>query len=219
MRGKPPLLAVVALASVSALSGCGSGYQYIKNDDAGLYARLPQGWEVYDETDRFPDASERDLERLNQVQWVRTFLGGDGDHDVEQSVMPGNPVPAGVVSIQAIPRRTREILDLRTMRGLGDDAADPLTLEQNPPPTGEVYRVLQDEPVDFDGGYTGLHTIYMVSSPGEEPYVVDQTVLRNAPSTALIQFVVACTEECYFDTYKDEIADLVDSWTIQEVRS
>ena len=46
-----------------------------------------------------------------------------------------------------------------------------------------------------------------------------RTVLRNAPSTALIQFVVACTEECYFDTYKDEIADLVDSWTIQEVRS
>jgi hypothetical protein len=30
---------------------------------------------------------------------------------------------------------------------------------------------------------------------------------------------VGCNEQCFFETHKDEIADLVDSWTIQEVRS
>jgi hypothetical protein len=29
---------------------------------------------------------------------------------------------------------------------------------------------------------------------------------------------VACDPECYFETHHDEIADVVDSWTIQEVR-
>ena len=219
MRGKPPLLALVALASVLASSGCGSGYQYIKNDNLGVYARLPDGWAVYDETDLHPDASERDLERMGQVQWVRTFHGGNGDHAVELSNTTGNPVPSGVVLIQVIPPRTREVLDLRTMRGLGDDSMDPLTLEQNPPPTGQTFNVIQDEPVTMDGGYSGLHTVYAVTNPGQGPYVVDQTVLRNSASTAMVEFIVSCTEECYFETYKDEIADLVDSWTIQEVRS
>jgi hypothetical protein len=27
---------------------------------------------------------------------------------------------------------------------------------------------------------------------------------------------VACAEDCYLETHKDEIADIVDSWTIQE---
>ncbi len=32
-------------------------------------------------------------------------------------------------------------------------------------------------------------------------------------------FTVSCDEQCYFETYKDQIQDFVDSWTIQEVPS
>jgi hypothetical protein len=42
--------------------------------------------------------------------------------------------------------------------------------------------------------------------------------VHNAQTTAIAVFQVGCTETCYFETHKDEIADLVDSWTIQEVR-
>ena len=102
MRLSSPLLALVALVSLSALSGCASGYQYIKNDELGVYARLPEGWAVYDEADLNPGASERDLQRQGQVQWLRTFHGGDGAHAVEASLMRNNPVPAGAGLIRAV---------------------------------------------------------------------------------------------------------------------
>lgn len=213
-----PLLALVVLASVSALSGCASGYQYIKNDNIGVYAKVPAGWTVYDEADLYPGASERDLQRIAQVRWVRTFYGGDDGQGVQASMTKGTSVPTGQVAISAVPPQAREVLDLRTMRGAGDPNADPITLEQQGSPTGERYSVLADEPVTMADGYSGLHTVYAVGGQGE-PYIVDQTVLRSADSSHIVLFVVSCTEECYAETYKDEIKTLVDSWTIQEVQS
>ena len=49
-----------------------------------------------------------------------------------------------------------------------------------------------------------------------ELVVTDQTVLLDAASTTMFVFQVACAEDCYLETHKDEIADIVDSWTIQE---
>jgi hypothetical protein len=219
MRVKPPLPALVALVSVTALSGCASGYQYVKNDDLGFYARVPDGWAVYDETDIYPDASERDLERLGQMRWVRTFHGGDDQHDVEASRASNGPVPAGVLLIRAISAQDREELDLRTMRGGGDPNMDPLTLEQQPAPNGQTVTVLQDEPVEFDGGFSGVHTVYAVEGGEGGPFITEQTVLRNSRSTVMYFFVVSCSDECYSETYRDEIQDFVDSWTIQEVQS
>ncbi|HEY7073456.1 MAG TPA: hypothetical protein VH479_25245 [Acidimicrobiales bacterium] len=215
----PPLLAVVALASMWASSGCASGYQYIKNDDIGVYAKVPAGWTVFDEADLFPGASERDLERISQVRWTRTFYGGDDGQGVEASTTRGGPVPAGQVSILAVPPQAREVLDLRTMRGGGDPNADPITLQQQGgSPTGEQYSVVSDEPVSMAGGYSGLHTVYAVAGQGD-PYIVDQTVLRSADSSRIVLFTVSCTEQCYSETYKNQIKSLVDSWTIQEVQS
>lgn len=219
MRGKPPLLALVALASVSAFSGCASGYQYVKNDDQGVYARVPQGWAVYDEADLAPGASDRELERLSQLSWIRTFHGGDGQHALELSLVPNGSVPSGVMQVLAVLPQDREILDLRMMRGRGNPNFDPLTLEDQPPPNGQTYTVLLDEPVDFDGGYNGIHTVYAVDGAEGGPYVSEQTVVRNSQSTVMYVFKVNCSAECYFETYKDEIKDFVDSWTIQEVRS
>ena len=79
-------------------------------------------------------------------------------------------------------------------------------------------QVIVDEPVEFDGGYTGLHTVFVIENDGS-PIVIDQTSVRDSQSSQIISFIVGCGEECYFETHKDEIADLVDSWTIQEVRS
>ena len=215
----PPLLAVVALASISAFSGCASGYQYIKNDDLGVYAKVPGGWTVFDEADLYPGASERDLQRLSQVRWTRTFVAGHDGQGVEASMTKGGSVPAGQVSILAVPPQAREVLDLRTMRGGGDPNSDPLTLEQQGgSPTGEQYSVISDDPVSMPGGYSGLHTVYAVSGQAE-PYIVDQTVVRSADSSRIVLFTVSCTEQCYSETYKNQIKTLVDSWTIQEVQS
>jgi hypothetical protein len=128
-------------------------------------------------------------------------------------------VPSGRVQILAVLPQDREVLSLRMMRGRGNPNADPLTLEDQPPPSGETYTVLVDEPVDFDGGYSGVHTVFAVEGVEGGPFVWEQTVLRNSTSTRMYIFRVSCSAECFFETYNDEIKDFVDSWTIQEVRS
>jgi hypothetical protein len=215
MRSTSVRLALVAVAFVAvAGSACGgSGYQYVKNDDLGIYARLPDDWTVFDEDDLFPDATERELDRQAQSLWVRVFDASE-DPSIDAAENFDGPKPAGVVVARALTIEQREALDLAMLRGLGDPARNPLTRAETEP----GYEVLLDEAVEYEGGFSGVHTVYVTAETGSR-VVVDQTALRDSSSSAIVMFVVGCEEECYADTHKDEIADLVDSWTIQEVRS
>jgi hypothetical protein len=213
MRVSPPLLAV-ALALV-AVGACGtSGYQYVENDDLGIYARLPDDWAVYDESDLFPDDSDRQRELRGQQAWFRSFDAAE-DPSAEASQSPGDDTPTGVVTVRALSRQEREQLNLSVLRGRGNPMLDPLAAEAAG--SGGEVAVLSDEPVEFEGGFTGIHTVFVVETD-DEPIVFDQVAVRNADTTAIAVFLVSCSEDCYFETHKDEIADVVDSWTIQEVR-
>jgi hypothetical protein len=214
MRVSPSLLAV-AIALVVA-DACGtSGYQYVSNEDLGIYAKLPDDWTVYDEADLFPDDTERERDRRAQQAWFRSFDGSD-DPSAEASQSPGDDTPTGVVTVRALSRQEREQLNLSVLRGRGNPMLDPVAAESAGGSGGEV-AVLSDDPVEYEGGFTGIHTVFLVETP-DEPVVFDQVAVRNADTSAIAVFLVSCSESCYFDTHKDEIADVVDSWTIQEVR-
>lgn len=218
MRSIPARLALIAVAPLAVLgSACGgSGYQYVKNDDLGIYAKLPDDWTVYDEEDLFPDASEIELDREAEVRWIRTFDSAD-DPSVDMTSRLDGSEPAGRVEHSMLSVAQRENLDLGMLRGRGDPARDPLAAQQQGGDAAGV-RVIVDDPIEFDGGYSGLHTVFVIENDGS-PIVIDQTSVRDSQSSQLVSFLVGCDEECYFETHKDEIADLVDSWTIQEVRS
>ncbi|HZM29110.1 MAG TPA: hypothetical protein VFB77_01380 [Acidimicrobiales bacterium] len=213
-----PARALIAVAPLAVLgSACGgSGYQYVKNDDLGIYAKLPDDWTVYDEEDLFPDASEIELDREAEVRWIRTFDSAD-DPSVDMTSRLDGSEPAGRVEHSMLSVAQRENLDLGMLRGRGDPARDPLAAQQQGGDAAGV-RVIVDDPIEFDGGYSGLHTVFVIENDGS-PIVIDQTSVRDSQSSQLVSFLVGCDEECYFETHKDEIADLVDSWTIQEVRS
>jgi hypothetical protein len=214
MRVSPPLVVVAAAVSVGTVACGGSGYQYVQNDELGIYARLPDDWTVYDEADLFPSASERELaEREDQI-WMRTFDAA-ADPSVEGSRMVGGDHPTGVFVVRGLTPQEREGLDLSTLRGAGNPGRDPIAADALD--EEGAITVLTDEPIEFEGGYTGIHTVFTVEQ-GSTSVVMDQTAVRNAQTTAIAVFQVGCTETCYFETHKDEIADLVDSWTIQEVR-
>ena len=97
MRSIPARLAPIAVASVAVLgSACGgSGYQYVKNDELGIYAKLPDDWTVYDEEDLFPDASQTELDREAEVRWIRTFdergRAQRGHDEPARRLGPGGP--------------------------------------------------------------------------------------------------------------------------------
>ena len=215
----PVSLTVVGPALMVGAAACGgSGYQYVQNDDLGIYAKLPDDWAVYDEDDLFPGASERELDAQQDQGWVRTFDAAD-DPSVEGSQEFGGDHPSGLVSFRNLSPQEREDLNLSALRGGGDPRFDPVAAAETD--TEGIVTVLRDEPIEFDGGYTGVHTVYAVREGGKSDgmiIVIDQTAVRNADTTAIALFQVNCSENCYFDTHKDEIADLVDSWTIQEVQ-
>jgi hypothetical protein len=211
-------LVVVGAALVTAAPGCGrSGYQYVENDDLGVYARLPDDWAVYDEADLFPDASERELESNRANLWVRTFDAA-ADPSVEASQSPGFGDPTGLMVIRALGAQERDALNVSSMRGGGNPARDPIMMQSaGVTEDGTEVTVLLDEPVTFEGDFTGVHTVFAMSR-GDRTVVFDRTAVRNAETTALAVFEVSCSEDCYFETHQDEIADLVDSWTIEEVQ-
>lgn len=210
----PPILAALAFVGLAAVGCGGSGYQYVENDQLGVYARLPEDWGVYDESDLFPDASERELEQRASQVWMRTFDGA-AEPSVEGSQAVGGESPAGLVVVRVLGQQEREQLDLGALRGAGNPALDPVAAAAAD--AEGIVEVVRDEPVEFEGGFTGVHTVFVVDQ-GDGPVVTEQIALRNAATTALALFKVSCSESCYYETHKDEIADLVESWTIQEVR-
>lgn len=214
MRVSPSLVVVGAALTVGAVACGGSGYQYVENDELGVYARLPDDWTIYDETDLFPESSEREMERQQAQVWMRTFdAAAEPSVDASRSISAAHPT--GVFAVRALTPQQRENLDLGALRGGGDPTHDPVAADAAD--DQGIITVLSDEPVEFDGGYSGVHTVFVIERDGTA-VVTDQTAVRNAESTAIAMFQVGCTEACYFETYKDEIADLVDSWTVQEVR-
>jgi hypothetical protein len=216
MRVSPSLLGGAAFATLLATAtGCGgSGYQYVENDELGVYARLPGDWAVYDERALFPDDSEREREEQAARSWFRTFDGSDNP-SADRSTQPGGTEPTGFVRVLALPVAFREQVNLSALRGLGlgDPTADPVAAAAEDP----NVAILSDEPVEFDGGYHGVHTVFSLVV-GDDKVVIDQTTLLDSTSSVAYLFQVSCSEDCYFETHKDQIADIVDSWTIQEVK-
>jgi hypothetical protein len=214
-----PSLLVVGLA-LFASACAGSGHNFVQNDEYGVYAKVPSDWAVF-ESDEVLDAvtgRSNDSEGSDVLQpriWVSGFDAGD-DPTAGQVIELGGNEPRGYLQIIQLSRSEREQINLSSMRGavLGRDplASDPLTGQ-----TGSA-QVLTDEPVEFDGGYHGLHTVIATQpeARGEEVTVIDQTAVLNATSSVLYLLVVSCNEDCYFETSHDDITEIVDSWAIQE---
>jgi hypothetical protein len=205
-----------AAAVALTLSACGGArYQYVQNDDFGVYAKLPASWRIHDEKQLFPDLSAQELKDFHQSNWMRTFTGDGLKADKSLLFVGDSAEPVGMVKIQALTPQIREQISLASLRGfaaLNDGSRDVLA--------DPDIKVVKDEPVSFKGGFHGVHTVFETAVPngGGATAVVDSTALLNDNSTVMYVFKVTCTSKCYFETHKDEIAKVVDSWTIQEVR-
>jgi hypothetical protein len=204
---------IAAVAAVAA--GCGdSGSQYIQNDAYGVYARIPSEWSVYDEDDVFADLSDIEREAQTQNLWLRVFDGA-AEPTVEHASIAGTATPTGMVRVAELNPRARDQMNVSALRGGGDPSRDPVALASQSP----AFGIIADEPVTFDGGFHGVHTVFTIKDPEDgTTSVFDRTAVLNGTGEVFYLFQVVCDPQCFFETHKDEIADVVDSWTIQEVR-
>jgi hypothetical protein len=218
---------LVALGVGAIAAACGdSGYQYVENEERGVFAKLPGDWAVYDTEallrsintgdDELSDAA---LERAETQVWFRGFDASD-EPSAEGSVELGASEPRGFVQIQALSPAERDQINVSGLRSavLGTDPLGNNEEMSLGSAAAEDVQVLVDEPAEFDGGYHGNHNVYAVKQ-GSEVAVVDQTALLDSTSTTLFLFVVSCDETCYFETRSDEIEQIVDSWTIEDTES
>ena len=218
MRFGTGVVGVAAASALLASVGCGGPrYQYVQNNSLGVFAKLPASWKVYDEKDLFPDESPTQRADQAKGSWIRTF-DGSSKPSVDASVKAlGGDAPTGMVQIRALSPQTRDSINMTQLRGMAaanDPSADPVAMAQQDP----HVSVMKDVPVTFKGGFHGDRTVFTVTDDKGVTSVVDTTGLINTAGTVMYVFRVACTEKCYSETHKDEIAKVVDSWTIQEVR-
>lgn len=206
---------VLAGGAGPGLAGCGgSGYQFVENDDLGVYAKLPDDWAVYDEEDLVEftaddEISPEELERRTAGLWFRGFDASD-----EPSVQfdPTTGTPSGFVRVHPLSASQREQANLTMLRMLPTEGAIPISVSGEATPG---VQVLLDEPAEFDGGYHGVHSVVALGR-GDDVVMLDQTVLLDSTGSTAYMFMVGCDRHCYLDTHADEIEALVDSWTIQE---
>jgi hypothetical protein len=222
--GRLVLAAVGAGALTAACAG--SGYQYVENEDQGVFAKVPGDWAVYD-TEALLAAMHPDrpltgaaLEQQLTRVWMRGF-DASAEPSAEGTMKLGGPEPRGFVQVQALAPAQRDQINLSGLRSavLGTDPM--ASVEQQAAAGGappENVQVLVDEPSEFDGGYHGTHNVYAVQQSAGVA-IVDQTALLDSTSSKLYLFVVSCDENCYFRTRSDEIAQIVDSWTIEDTRA
>jgi hypothetical protein len=216
-----PAFVALGLGGAALLAGAcaGSGYRFVENDEYGVYAKVPDDWTVFENdevleavTGRSSESGESEV--LQPRIWINGFDAG-GDPTAARVIEPGSEEPRGYVQVVQLTREERDQINLSSLRGfvVGSDplSTDPLAGQ------GTNAQVLTDEPAEFDGGYHGLHTVIVTQPSGSgDPIVIDQTALLNSDSSLLYILVVSCAEDCYFETSHDEIAEIVDSWAIQE---
>ena len=216
MRTRTALGGTLVTVVLVLLAACGGPrYQYVQNEDFGVYAKLPASWSVHDEKQLFPDLSDQELKDFHRSNWMRTFTGDGLKANKSLLFVGDSSEPVGMVRIQALTPQIRERISLASLRGFA--ALDDLNRDVM---QDSDIKVVRDEPVSFKGGFHGVRTVFETSVPhgGGATAVVDSTALLNDNSTVMYVFNVTCTTKCYFETHKDEIAKVVDSWTIQEVR-
>jgi hypothetical protein len=224
------LVLVILSGGAFGLSGCGkSGYQYVENEDLGVFARLPDDWAVFDEEDLLAaggdaEISEDEAERRVGATWFRGFDSSD-DPSIDGVVRTlAGDTPHGFVRVEALPASLREQANRTMLRLLPTNAQIPISVTERTP----GIEVVLDESVEFEGGFHGVHTVAAVSPSAlglpqadvgegdEEIAMVDQTVVLDPTGSTVYMFVVSCDRHCYLDTHDDVIKDLVESWTIQE---
>jgi hypothetical protein len=202
-------------AGLGGLAGCGgSGYQFVENEDLGVYARVPDDWALYDEEDLLDlrideELSPEEVERETSGMFYRGFDSDDEEPSVQFD--PTGDSPSGFVRVLPLTPSLREQANLTLLRMLPTEGLLPISVTDPAP----GIQVVLDEPVEFDGGYHGVHTVVALDQ-GEVVAMLDQTVLLDSTSSIAYMFMVGCDRHCYLDTHGDEIEDIVDSWTIQE---
>jgi hypothetical protein len=213
VRARTVLVGLTACAALG-LSACGgSGYEYVSNDDAGLYFRVPEGWSVFEISGEDEGVPEPIDLTSTDGNWYRVL-------DRSPSPAPGNFVnplpiyPVGVASVEAVGTfETRDELDYAMLRSFAlGGVEDPLELADT---ADSGVQLIDYEDVTTSGGVRGERIVFTVEQEDGSLLTFDQTAVVDPETTEVYRLLLKCEAHCY-ESNRDEIDEIVESWTIEE---
>lgn len=180
-------------------TACGrSGFQYIENSESGVYAKIPQNWEVVSEGNidfalTGEDGQMSILPGESTLAWRAWF-----------DEAPGEPIDAnrvlGAVEVQPVDRRIRDDLSLGDL--VGFDLDDP----------GSDARVLYRSDITR-GDLSGLRVIYESDLSGTQS-TIDRLLLTDDRFTTVYEVRVFCALDCFADNV-GVIEEIMDTFTVE----
>lgn len=199
------------------LAACGgSGYEYVSNDSAGIFFRVPDDWSVIDvETD------DGTLGRPGvPLDWVRV-VDSSPVPTATNYLTPVPTSPVGIAVVEPVETATqRDELSLEMLRTYAlsgyveetDTPVDPLALNQE---ADGLVEVVDGYDINLAGGFHGQRIVFELEVEPGQVVTIDQTALVDPDTTEVYRLLIKCEAHCYADR-RAEIDAIVDSWTIDQ---
>jgi hypothetical protein len=199
--------AVVGLCAL-VVASCGSAkYEYLSDDDVGVYIKVPNDWTVIGE-DQILDGlglSPANLAAWKRFGWAvnaasRAVRQPDGQVAVDLHQ------PWLEILVQPLTRDEHDVISNAAM----ENAIT--SLQQLP---ADQYDLLTSGSVVLDGGFHGIQREFELrGSDGTYTHHLE-LVVTNPQSSRIYMLSIVCTPEC-FDQYSGDISEVYGSWTIKE---
>jgi hypothetical protein len=208
---------IVGVALGLSLAACGgSGYEYVSNDEVGIFFKVPDDWSVID-----VDTDDGTLGRPGvPLDWVRVVDSSPAPTVSNyRTPVPTDPVGIAVVEpVETVSQRDDLSLEmLRTYALSGyvaetDTPVDPLALNQE---ADGPLEMIDGYDINLDGGFHGQRIVFELEIEPGQVVTIDQTALVDSETTEVYRLLIKCEAHCYADR-RAEIDDIVDSWTIDQ---
>ncbi len=210
-RGSAVLAGLTACGVL--VTGCGgTEYEYVSNGDAGLHFRVPDAWAVLEVDD---DTETGVPEAFGETDdgWLRVIDASPAPA-LGNAVAPLPLYPVGLASVGSVGTLDdRDQLDYATLRTLAlGGVGDPLDLASV---EGSGVSLVSLDDVTTDGGLRGERVVFTVTQDDGSLLTIDQTAMVDPRTTEIYQLLLRCEAHCY-ESNRDAIDDIADSWTIEE---
>jgi hypothetical protein len=209
-RARTVLVGLAACAALGLTACSDSGYEYVSNGEAGLYFRVPDGWSVLE----VDDAETGVPEPAGAVDsWLR-LLDRSPRPGVENFNAPLPLYPVGVASVEQIQSLdARDQLDYATLRAMATNGIDdPLELAST---ADSGVQLISINDITTDEGLRGERVVFTMDQDDGSQLTVDQTAMVDPQTTEVYRLLLKCEAHCY-ESNRDEIDDIADSWTIDQ---
>jgi hypothetical protein len=213
LRRRASVRVVTLAAAVLVAASCGGDdFQYLSNQDAHLFFRLPDDWRVFGQEELFEAQMDAGVgfpaaDDLRRRVWMRGF-DASGDAEAVDVLQLGGDHPRGLAEVRALNASERDTMSLAALRRVG--GVDPLEAGQTP---GSGVQVLDLEEIS-EGDARGFRIVVSITSESRT-IVVTQLALVDAGTTRLYRLSLGCSASCYDDN-RSLVEEVTESWTVEE---